>query len=389
MTKLELTILMPCLNEAETLARCVSKAKAFLVGHHIAGEVLIADNGSSDGSQDIAREAGARVVQVDEKGYGAALRGGIEHAKGVYVIMGDADDSYDFSNLMPFVEKLRDGFDLVMGNRFKGGIDKGAMPFSHRYLGNPVLTLIGKVFFHNHNCGDFHCGLRGFNRQRVLDLELQTTGMEFATEMVMKATLYRLKTCEVPTTLSPDGRSRPPHLRTWRDGWRHLRFMLLYCPSWLFLLPGVFFSIAGLVTFISLATGPKIIFGIGFDIHTMLYGAFSLLVGLQILFSFLVAKSYAVGEKLMPPDRWSGILFYRGILEWSAVFGVVAFLTGFMLSVGAVTGWGRAGFSSLDPAKMMRQVIPAGCLMAMGIQVFFHGFLLGITQLGCGKDAGR
>lgn len=389
MEDLELTILMPCLNEAETLGTCIIKAQNFLQCHQVAGEVLVADNGSTDTSRQIARQCGARVISVDQKGYGAALLGGIKASRGRFVIMGDADDSYDFSGLMPFVGKLRAGFDLVMGNRFKGGIAPGAMPVSHRYLGNPVLTLIGKIFFHNHNCGDFHCGLRGFHRERILELDLQTSGMEFASEMVLKSTLNGLRICEVPTTLSPDGRSGKPHLRTWRDGWRHLRFMLLYCPSWLFLLPGVFLTMAGIAIMVLLASGPQTVFGIGFDIHTMLYGAFSLLVGLQIIFAFLVAKTYAVGEKLLPTGRWSYMLFYRGVVEWSAILGVLAFAMGLFLSLGAVEGWGQEGFSKLDPSVMMRRVIPAGCLMSVGIQIFFNGFLMGITQLGCGRDISR
>lgn len=233
----ELTILMPCLNEAETLARCITKARAFLIRSGIVGEVLIADNGSTDGSQQIAAVQGARVVAVKKKGYGSALLGGIHAARGRYVIMGDSDDSYDFSRLDGFVEKLRDGCQLVMGNRFLGGIEPGAMPALHRYLGNPVLSTIGRLFFRS-PCGDFHCGLRGFDRDAVLALDLQSPGMEFASEMVVKATIRELRIAEVPTTLSPDGRSRPPHLKSWRDGWRHLRFLLLFSPRWLFLFPG-------------------------------------------------------------------------------------------------------------------------------------------------------
>ena len=231
--KTELTILMPCLNEEETIGLCIRKALSFLEQHQIKGEVLIADNGSTDQSRDIARRLGARVVNVEEKGYGSALLGGIRAAKGQYIIMGDSDDSYDFLNLMPFVSKLREGYDLVMGNRFKGGIEKGAMPFLHRYLGNPVLTFIGRLFFRI-GISDFHCGLRGFRRESILAIGLNTPGMEFASEMVVKSALSGLKIAEVPTTLSPDGRSRPPHLNTWRDGWRHLRFLLIYSPRWMF-----------------------------------------------------------------------------------------------------------------------------------------------------------
>jgi glycosyltransferase involved in cell wall biosynthesis len=230
---LELTILMPCLNEAETLATCITKARSFLSRTGISGEILIADNGSIDGSQTIARDLGARIIPVTTRGYGSALRTGIQAAHGRFVIMGDSDDSYNFSLLDDFVEKLRAGYQLVMGNRFKGGILPGAMPPLHRYLGNPVLTAIGRLFFRS-ACGDFHCGLRGFERSAILALDLQGSGMEFASEMVVKATVHNLRIAEVPIVLSPDGRTRPPHLRSWRDGWRHLRVLLLFSPRWLF-----------------------------------------------------------------------------------------------------------------------------------------------------------
>src|ERR1051325_447175 len=235
--RLEVSVVMPCLNEAETLQVCIEKAQASLRELGVAGEVIVADNGSTDGSQEIAERLGARVIPVAAKGYGNALMGGILAARGTYVIMGDADDSYDFANLRPFLDKLRQGCDLVMGNRFQGGIKPGAMPPLHKYLGNPILTGIGRLLFHS-PCGDFHCGLRGFDKEAVGGMELRTTGMEFASEMVVKATLHGMRITEVPTTLSPDGRSRPPHLRSWRDGWRHLRFLLLYSPRWLFLYPG-------------------------------------------------------------------------------------------------------------------------------------------------------
>ena len=254
--KPELSIVMPCLNEAETLAICIEKAQNFLNRENIVGEILIADNGSTDGSQKIAKNLNATVINVDSKGYGSALRGGIEAANGDYVIMGDADDSYDFSNLMPYLSKLREGFDLVMGNRFKGGIEKGAMPFLHKYLGNPVLSFIGRLFFKT-NIGDFHCGLRGFSKEAYYKMELKTTGMEFASEMIVKASLINLKIAEVPTVLSKDGRSRPPHLNTWRDGWRHLRFLVLYSPNWLFLIPGMLLMLFGLIAFLLLGCASR------------------------------------------------------------------------------------------------------------------------------------
>jgi glycosyltransferase involved in cell wall biosynthesis len=291
---LELSIVMPCLNEAETLATCIGKARDYLERQQIAGEVLIADNGSSDGSQEIATNSGARVVPIPERGYGSALRGGIAAAKGQYIIMGDADDSYDFTNLSPFLEKLRQGYDLVMGNRFQGGIKPGAMPVLHKYLGNPVLTWLGRLFFGS-PCGDFHCGLRGFSKQAIKQLNLRTTGMEFASEMVVKASLYGLKITEVPTTLSPDGRSRPPHLKTWRDGWRHLRFLLMYSPRWLFLYPGLALMFLGFVATIWFMTQPKV--------HTLLYSATALIIGFQIVSFAVFTKAFAISEGLLPEDR--------------------------------------------------------------------------------------
>src|SRR5690606_9556550 len=298
----ELTVVMPCLNEAETVATCVRKAVDFMKRHGIDGEVVVADNGSTDGSQQLARDAGARVVHVAEKGYGNALMGGIRAARGKYVIMGDADDSYDFTNLMPFVEQLRDGADLVMGNRFRGGIKPGAMPPLHRYLGNPVLSFIGRLFFGS-KVGDFHCGLRGFRRDSILRIGLQTGGMEFASEMVVKATLNGLDVREVPTTLSPDGRSRPPHLRSWRDGWRHLRFLLLYSPRWLFFIPGLVMMSIGLIAGVALTTGPVVIGALAFDVDTLVGAAAMVVIGFQAVLFALFTKVYAAEEGFLPEDR--------------------------------------------------------------------------------------
>jgi len=282
--EIELTILMPCLNEAETLEICIKKAMSFLTDNNVDGEVLIADNGSTDGSQEIAIRNGARVANIEQKGYGSALRGGSENARGRYVIMGDADDSYNFLNLMPFLEKLREGYELVMGNRFKGGIEKGAMPPLHKYLGNPVLSFIGRIFYPS-DIKDFHCGLRGYNRASIQSLQLQTTGMEYASEMVVQATLHKLRMIEVPTTLSPDGRSRPPHLRSWRDGWRHLKFLMMYSPDWTFLYPGLILSVIGLVMMVAIGIGPTKIGNVNFGINTMMYGSASLLVGVNNIWS--------------------------------------------------------------------------------------------------------
>ena len=269
---------MPCLNEAETLAICVRKARGFLDASRIQGEVIVADNGSQDGSVAIALQEGARIVPVAARGYGAALLGGIADARGRYIIMGDADDSYDFSDLGTFVEQLRAGADLVVGNRFRGGIAPGAMPLLHRYLGNPILSFLGRLFFFV-KIGDFHCGLRGFNRDRILALGLRTTGMEFASEMVVRSALAGYRIAEVPTTLRPDGRSRPPHLRTWRDGWRHLRFLLMYSPRWLFFYPGLALLAFGLIGTVLLLPGRFYIGSVGIDIHTFIVACISILLG--------------------------------------------------------------------------------------------------------------
>ena len=301
-TKPELSVVMPCLNEAETLEICIRKAQGFFEKEGIHGEVVIADNGSTDGSQEIASKLNARVIAVKEKGYGNALKGGINAAHGDYVMMGDADDSYDFSNMMLYVDKLREGYDLVMGNRFKGGIKKGAMPFLHKYLGNPVLSFIGRLFF-NIKIGDFHCGLRGFSKVAYEKMELRTTGMEFASEMVVKASLKKLKIAEVPTILSPDGRSRPPHLNTWSDGWRHLRFLLLYSPKWLFLIPGMLLFFLGLILSSALIVKPFTIGTVTFDVHTLLFTALGMLVGFQFIIFYGLTKVYTIENGLLPKSK--------------------------------------------------------------------------------------
>lgn len=372
MDSLELSIIMPCLNEAETLETCIKKAQDYLYKYKVVGEVLIADNGSTDGSQQIANEMGARVVNVEEKGYGSALLGGINAAKGQFVIMGDADDSYDFSQLNTFVEKLRQGHELVMGNRFKGGIKKGAMPFLHKYLGNPVLTQIGKLFFAS-PCSDFHCGLRGFQKEAILKLNLRTTGMEFASEMVVKATLNKMKITEVPTTLSPDGRSRPPHLRTWRDGWRHLRFLLLYSPRWLFLYPGIFLILVGLISTILLLSSPRI--------HSLLYSATSIIIGFQLVSFAFFTKIFAISEGLLPPDKRLIRLTNLTKLENGLIFGICLFLLGLVGSVIAFIQWELASFGELNPTNTMRLVIPSVTAIALGLQVIFSSFFLSVLEL--------
>jgi glycosyltransferase involved in cell wall biosynthesis len=377
---LELTVLMPCLNEAETLAVCVRKARESLRKHQIEGEVLVADNGSSDGSQGIAAACGARVVHVEERGYGAALQAGIEAARGRFVIMGDADDSYDFSNLMPFVEKLREGYDLVMGNRFQGGIEPGAMPPLHRYLGNPVLTAVGRLFFRS-PCSDFHCGLRGFRRDAALSLDLQTTGMEFASEMVVKATLLGKRIAEVPTTLSPDGRSRPPHLRSWRDGWRHLRFLLLYSPRWLFLYPGFALMALGLGLGLWVLPGPRTLGGVGLDVNTLLYAAAMILVGFQSVLFAVFTKVYAVNEGLVPPNPTLEGLFRYVQLETGVVVGGLLALLGLAGTLLAVGDWGARSFGELDPRATLRLVVPAVLALALGSQIVLSSFFLSVLGM--------
>jgi glycosyltransferase involved in cell wall biosynthesis len=377
---IELTILMPCLNEAETLATCIRKAQGFLKGYDIDGEVLIADNGSTDGSPDIARALGARVVAVTEKGYGAALLGGIRAARGRFVIMGDADDSYDFSRLEPFVAALRSGHDLVMGNRFRGGIMPGAMPPLHRYLGNPVLTWVGRLFFHSPS-GDFHCGLRGFNREAIERLDLQTTGMEFASEMVVKATLHHLRITEVPTTLSRDGRSRPPHLRSWRDGWRHLRFLLIYSPRWLFLYPGLAMTGIGLGLLLWLLPGARAIHGLNFDIHTLLYASGLIMIGLQATLFSVFTKVYATNARLLPADPLFQRLFEAFSLERGLIGALLLVLGGAVGSLYAVALWELSAFGDQDPRALMRIVVPSLTAILAGMELLFASFFLSVLQL--------
>lgn len=377
---IEVTVLMPCLNEAETLAICIGKARECLAREGYSGEVLIADNGSTDGSQDIARANGARVVDVKEKGYGAALLGGIAGARGRYVIMGDADDSYDFENLRPFVEKLRQGYELVMGNRFKGGIKPGAMPPLHKYLGNPVLTAIGRVLFSS-PIRDFHCGLRGFNRAAIDALDLHTTGMEFASEMVVKATLNKLRVTEVPTTLSKDGRSRPPHLRSWRDGWRHLRFLLLYSPRWLFLFPGLFLMAAGLGAMAWIVPGPRTVAGVTLDVHTLLFAAVAVIIGVQTVGFAIFSKIYAIKAGLLPHDAALDRALDRLNLERGLVIGGLVTVLGLGGAVASLVQWGERGFGAMMPTELMRIAIPSATALAVGVSVMFMSFFLGLLLL--------
>jgi glycosyltransferase involved in cell wall biosynthesis len=377
---LELTILMPCLNEAETVATCVQKARSFINRTGIEGEVLVADNGSSDGSPELARAGGARVVAIEKKGYGSALLGGIQAARGRFVIMADADDSYDFSRLDELIEKLRAGHAMVIGHRFRGGILPGAMPPLHRYLGNPVLSFIGRLFFSS-RVGDFHCGLRGVERAAALKLGLQAPGMEFASEMIVKATLAGWRIAEVPTVLSPAGRSRPPHLRSWRDGWRHLRFLLMMSPRWLMLYPGIGLLGSGAVLELTLLRGPLMVRGVGFDIHTMLYAAGATVLGVQLLLFSLVARSIGVLKDHLPMTRSLERFLRAFTLERGILFGLSLGLLGLALALYSLGSWAHVRLGTLDPVTMMRVAIPSVTLMLAGAEIVFASFLLAFIDI--------
>ncbi len=375
----ELTILMPCLNEAETLKTCIDKARKSLARLGINGEILIADNGSTDGSQDIAKAAGAHVIPIAERGYGAALRGGIAVARGRYIIMGDADDSYAFDAIEAFYARLTDGMELVMGNRFQGGVAPGAMPPLHRYLGNPVLSFIGRLFFRT-PIRDFHCGLRGFNREAILRLGLQTDGMEFASEMIIKASLAKLRICEVPTTLQPDGRNRPPHLRSWRDGWRHLRFMLLFSPRWLFIYPGIVLFLIGLLGSAWVLPGLQVVTGIGFDIHSLLYFTASVIVGVQMTAFGILARCTGACLGLLPHSKSTRWILGKFRLEIGLLLALL--LIGISLSLIWQTfyGWESGGFQALNPSQTMRQAIPAAALGITGMELLAISFWITFLQ---------
>ncbi|MBP1839516.1 glycosyltransferase family 2 protein [Formosa algae] len=377
---IELTVVMPCLNEAETLAICIKKAQAFFTAENIAGEIIIADNGSTDGSIQIAEQLQAQVVHVKEKGYGSALKGGIETANGTYIIMADADNSYDFSTLLPFIVQLRAGYDLVVGNRFKGGIKTGAMPFLHKYLGNPVLSFIGKLFY-KIEIGDFHCGLRGFTKAAFLKMDLKTSGMEFASEMIVKAKLKKLKITEVPTILHPDGRSRKPHLNTWSDGWRHLRFLSLYSPNWLFLYPALVLMIIGIVSSTLLIIHPIQIKNVVLDVHTLLYTSSFVLIGFQFLVFYCLTKIYAVENDLLPKSNRYDKLFKYINLERGLVLGVLILIIGCILSYYGVFIWKSKDFGNLNPTNTLRIVIPAVFTILLGIQVILFSLFFSILGL--------
>ena len=377
---MELTVVMPCLNEAETVATCVRKAMGFLAESGISGEVVVADNGSTDGSQQLAEAAGARVVPIGEKGYGNALMGGIEAAQGKYIIMGDADDSYDFTNLMPFVDELRKGADLVMGNRFAGGIAPGAMPPLHRYLGNPVLSFVGRLFFRS-NIGDFHCGLRGFSRDSVMALGLQATGMEFASEMVVKAALAGQHVTEVPTTLAEDGRSRPPHLHTWRDGWRHLRFLLLFSPRWLFFLPGLLLFVAGLVIGAIVAPHPFKVGTVTFDVDTLVGASAMVVIGFQSVLFWLFTQVYAGSEGFLPEEPKVQRLLAKLSLERGLILGAAIGVAGLAGLIFSVAYWHGKGFHQLNYEHSLRLMIPSVTALILSCQVILGTFFLSILGI--------
>lgn len=380
----ELSILMPCLNEAATLQACVRKAQDFLDRAGIAGEVLVADNGSTDGSQGIAGRLGARVVHVARRGYGSALIAGIQAARGRWVIMGDSDASYDFSKLDLYLSRLRAGSELVVGNRFAGSIQPGAMPPLHRYLGNPVLSGVGRLLFRS-GCRDFHCGLRGFDRGAILRLGLSAPGMEFASEMVVKATLQRLRITEVPTTLAPDGRGRPAHLRSWRDGWRHLRLLLLFSPRGLFLYPGASMFGLGLMGMLALLAGPVLIGRVGFDVGTLLYCAASTLIGWQSILFWICAKVHNAQGTVMPPDPGFDRVMRRLSLEAVLLSGLALFLFGLLLATRSLAGWEAAGFGPLDPAHNLRRVVATVTVMLLTAQTVSAGLFVAMLRISRGN----
>jgi glycosyl transferase family 2 len=377
----ELSVVIPCLNEAQTIGICIRKAMDSFERIGIAGEVVVADNGSTDGSQQIAEELGARVIPIEQRGYGAALTGGIAAARGRWVIMGDADDSYDFSKLEPFVERLREGYDLVAGNRFKGGIHPDAMPWLHKWLGNPALSFISRRLYRT-AIGDIYCGLRGFDRNKITALDIRSTGMEFAIEMIVKATMQGLRVTEVPTTLSPDAEGRQPHLNTWRDGWKSMRLLLLYSPKWLFLYPGLFLLTIGILGMAWLIPGNRSVGGVGFDVSTLLYFSLAVTVGLQAVYFFLTARWFGITEGLLPEDHLIRRIVERPRrLEWALLIGLMLVAAGLGLSFYAVAKWNEAGFGPLNYPDTLRIVIPGATLIACGIQTAISALFLGVLGL--------
>jgi hypothetical protein len=378
--QIEVSVVMPCLNEVRTVGICIAKARDSLQSLGVAGEIIIADNGSTDGSQALAIDEGARVVPVSRRGYGSALQAGIAAARGKFIIMGDSDDSYDFTALGPFIDKLRDGNELVMGNRFRGGIAKGAMPWHHRYIGNPVLTGILNLFFHT-PIRDAHCGLRGFRKDSYEKLGLTTPGMEFASEMVVKATLQGQRITEVPTTLRPDGRDRPPHLRSFRDGWRHLRFLLLLCPLWLYLIPAILLSVSGLGLLAWLTPGPQFAGGVELDVHTMMLGSLCLILGNQILWLWAYANKFGKASGLLPTTKRTEKILASMELERGLILGGALLLLGLGLNAYLVLIWYREHLGHLQIQTTMRWAIWGCTTMVLGAQIMFGSFFLTMLNM--------
>jgi glycosyltransferase involved in cell wall biosynthesis len=376
----DLSVVLPCLDEAETLATCITKAQQAMKQLAVDGEVIVADNGSADGSQEIARRLGARVIDVPLKGYGSALLSGIAAARSEFIVMADADDSYDLSDLEPFVDALRGGAELAMGNRFLGGIEPGAMPTLNRYVGNPILTRLGRLLFRSPS-GDFHCGMRAFRRSSILSLGLRTAGMEFASEMVVRATLAKLQIVEVPVTLSPDGRTRAPHLRPWRDGWRHLRFLFLYSPRWLFFYPGIALMLVGLALGIALLPGPLHIGSVGLDVNAFVYCAVAVIIGFQAVLFSVLARAFAVGAGLLPPSRNTERIFRIVTLEVGLAVGSLLLLAGIGLSIYTVLFWSGRSFGALSTSSTIRLVVPAAMLMILGLETVMASFFLSILGI--------
>jgi len=380
---IELSVVMPCLNEAETLAACIENARAGIARAGISAEIIVADNGSTDGSIQIAEAMGARVVHVAERGYGSALQGGIAGARGRWIVMGDADNSYDFTSIELFVAKLREGNELVMGCRFPSGggtIVPGAMPWKNRWIGNPSLSFLGRLFFAL-SARDLHCGLRAFSKDAYRRMELKTTGMEFASEMVIKAALRRMPVAEVPVTLRPDGRSRPPHLRPWRDGWRHLRFMLIYSPRWLFLIPGLLLASVGAVVSTALTLAPLAIGTVWLDVGTLVVACMLLIVGLQLLAFGFFTKVFAVNEGLLPGDARLTRMVATFTVEKGVGLGTLLVAGGGALLLRALWMWGQASFGELHYSENLRRLVPATTLIVTGLQIVFSSFFMGVLAL--------
>jgi glycosyltransferase involved in cell wall biosynthesis len=377
----ELSIVIPCLNEEKSLAFCLEKANRFLSENNVSGEIIVVDNGSTDNSINIAKQSGARVINETEKGYGRALITGLKSANGKFMIMGDGDDSYDFYPLMPFLERLRNGYDLVVGNRFAGGIEKNAMPFLHQYVGNPGLSFISKVFFRS-KVGDILCGLRGMKKEAFEKMELRTTGMEFCPEMIVKATLHKMKVAEVPIKLYPDKRNRASHLKTWQDGWRNLRFLLLYSPRWLFLIPGLIMMVLGLILSLFLIRSPLPFAGKKLDVHTLIYTSGCILIGFQFIAFYLFSRLYASTHGLLPFQQNFLSSFNRYFnLEKGLLIGLLFFIGGVLLSVKSFLFWEHTGFGDLDPMIVLRWVIPSMTLIILGVQIFLSCFYLSFLTI--------